>query len=192
MAVQLHAKSHISLSYYNLTTMFAKVTDKFHKKQQSSTTSKPPPAPTSPVKSQATPPATRMEVCVNHVFSANLESDRTLSGAGSSASSSLSAVPPQDRTLSSALNPPRTMSVEMTDASDEERMREKAREAQEQAAAAAANLHHATQQARVAAINAAATQAALDSSSGKTPIPAQPLRKTAGRYALADFAIERT
>jgi protein kinase A len=84
------------------------------------------------------------------------------------------------------------MSVEMTDVSEEERMREKAREAQEQAAAAAANLHHATQQARVAAINAAATQAALDSSSGKTPITAQPLRKTAGRYALADFAIERT
>jgi hypothetical protein len=38
----------------------------------------------------------------------------------------------------------------------------------------------------VAAINAAATQAALGA-------PAQPQpRKTAGRYALADFAIERT
>lgn len=68
-----------------------------------------------------------------------------------------------------------------------------------EAAQAQANLHHASQQARVAAINAAATQAALDSSSGtKTPTNvgsrpgAQPMRKTAGRYALADFAIERT
>ncbi|WOO81193.1 cAMP-dependent protein kinase type 1 [Vanrija pseudolonga] len=144
---------------------------------------------------------------------------------GSSASSSLSAVPPQDRTLSSALGVQgqsagtqgsvqpevnRTMSIEMADvstlsiqnppdsgrqgSSDEDRIREKAREAQEQAQA---NLHNATQQARVAAIHAAATQAALDTSTGtKTPTAAnkvaQPLRKTAGRYALADFAIERT
>lgn len=72
----------------------------------------------------------------------------------------------------------------------EDRIREKAREAQEQAVAAQANLHHATQQARVAAINAAATQAALDASSIKPAEPA--IRRTAGRYALADFHIERT
>jgi protein kinase A len=55
-------------------------------------------------------------------------------------------------------------------------------------------LHHATQQARVAAINATATAAALEASGKQqTQTPAaQPLRKTAGRYALADFAIERT
>ena len=65
--------------------------------------------------------------------------------AGSSASSSLSNVAPQARTLSSALGvaaPTRTMSIEMADVSglsleqrestDEERIREKAREAQEQ------------------------------------------------------------
>lgn len=108
----------------------------------------------------------------------------------------------------------RNMSVEMADVSglslqagrssstDELRIREKAREAQEQAAAAQANLHHATQEARVAAINAAATQAALQTATNpttKTPTPApgatggaQPVRRTAGRYALADFAIERT
>ncbi|RXK39287.1 AGC/PKA protein kinase [Tremella mesenterica] len=87
---------------------------------------------------------------------------------------------------------------------DEDRIRVKAKEAQEQATQAQANLHHATQQARVAAINAAATQAALDtavsqhSAASATSKPhtasvtGQPLRKTAGRYALADFQIERT
>ena len=72
-----------------------------------------------------------------------------------------------------------------------------------QAAQAQANLHHATQQARVAAINATATQAALETVStqlpatAKVPTPvagapaAQP-RRTAGRYALADFNIQRT
>lgn len=56
----------------------------------------------------------------------------------------------------------------------------------------------------MAAINATATQAALDSATSqsvpgaKTPTSVgsrqgtQPLRKTAGRYALADFQIERT
>ena len=72
----------------------------------------------------------------------------------------------------------------------------------QQAAAAQANLHHATQQARVAAIHAAATQAALGSSSDPNSAaqattiqpskPTQPVRKTAGRYALNDFGIERT
>jgi protein kinase A len=98
----------------------------------------------------------------------------------------------------------------MADPNEAARIREKAREAQDlvrqgcpftttmlisQAAAAQANLHHAAQQARVATINATATQAALDSatnSSTPTVATAQPLRKTAGRYALADFAIERT
>ena len=64
-----------------------------------------------------------------------------------------------------------------------------------QAAAAQANLHHASQQARVAAINATATQAKLDTAtntSSVSTVTAQPLRKTAGRYALADFAIQRT
>jgi protein kinase A len=103
------------------------------------------------------------------------------------------------------------MSVEMADVANlslqggrhssagEDRMREKARDAQEQAVVAQANLHNATQQARVAAINAAATQAALDTAVNPaqlTPVTgapgAQPVRKTAGRYALADFAIERT
>ncbi|OXG99905.1 cAMP-dependent protein kinase type 3, partial [Cryptococcus neoformans A1-35-8] len=57
--------------------------------------------------------------------------------------------------------------------------------------------------ARVAAINAAATQAALETGSqlpatAKVPVPStgsqsgQPRRKTAGRYALSDFMIERT
>jgi protein kinase A len=86
-----------------------------------------------------------------------------------------------------SLQAPRHSSV------DEERMREKAREAQEQAAAAQANLENATQQARVAAINAAATQAALGTAAqAEKQAPATTLRKTAGRYALADFAIERT
>ncbi|GMK55220.1 hypothetical protein CspeluHIS016_0202760 [Cutaneotrichosporon spelunceum] len=109
--------------------------------------------------------------------------------------------------------PNRNNSIEMADVSnlsiqpdgrqgsaDEERMREKAREAHEQAAHAQANLHNATQQARVAAINAAASQAALDATShtpgSRTPTNnkgvAQTMKKTAGRYALADFAIERT
>lgn len=120
------------------------------------------------------------------------------------------------------------MSIEMADVSnlsiqpdgrqgsaDEERIREKAREAHEQvrtsnigctdrkAEHAQANLHHATQQARVAAINAAASQAALNTATSqsapgtKTPTSnkgsgPQAMKKTAGRYALADFAIERT
>jgi len=86
-----------------------------------------------------------------------------------------------------SLQAPRHSSV------DEERIREKAREAQEQAAAAQANLEHATQQARVAAINATATQAALDTVNPAKQAPGPTtVRKTAGRYALADFAIERT
>ena len=99
--------------------------------------------------------------------------------------------------------------VDMSDPNEAARIREKAREAQDQvrqpsnsstplifqAAAAQANLHHAAQQARVATINATATQAALDTatnSSSTSVATAQPLRKTAGRYALADFQIERT
>ncbi len=72
------------------------------------------------------------------------------------------------------------------------------RDAYLKAAQAQANLHNATQQARVAAINAAATQAALEAAGPNTGKPAAPapgaqaVRKTAGRYALADFAIERT
>jgi protein kinase A len=66
----------------------------------------------------------------------------------------------------------------------------------DQAVQAEANLHNATQQARVAAIHATATQAALDTAAGsKTPTSSRQAaqqRKTAGRYALADFHIERT
>lgn len=104
-----------------------------------------------------------------------------------------------------SLQQPSSVPVDARNSSvDEERIREKAREAQEQAAQAQAALHHATQQARVAAINAAATQAALDTATNQSSAPgkppttvggthgAQPLRKTAGRYALADFQIERT
>ena len=63
-----------------------------------------------------------------------------------------------------------------------------------QAAQAQQNLHNATQQARVAAINAAATQAALDTTTGSTtPTRDQGApRKTAGRYAFADLHVERT
>lgn len=255
--------------------MFAKVSDKFHRKQNSGTTKGgPPPNPASPaVTHQAqTAPSAKLTLpfqqnssqqlghgCMNGLTADNHmdgieghtpsppQNDHSYSQssvAGSSASSSLSTIPPHARTLSSALGvqsgqpwgqppypqkddpatvPPhhdRSMSV-MADVSglslqnpvetgtgrdssaDGERMREKAREAQEQAAQAQANLHHATQQARVAAINATATQAALETVStqlpatAKVPTPvagapaAQP-RRTAGRYALADFNIQRT
>ncbi|WVQ80841.1 hypothetical protein IAT38_002948 [Cryptococcus sp. DSM 104549] len=217
--------------------MFQKVSDKFHRKQQSlnststkSTQSSPsspsvPKVPSQPA--QGYPLAegpSPMEGVEGHPPSPPQNSvPHKSSAAGSSASSSLSNVPPQARTLSSALGvhnsaPIPEANVDMADASrsavqspvsrnssaDEERMREKAREAQEQAAQAQANLHNATQQARVAAINAAATQAALDTAAVQLPATAkvptsttggqsgQPRRKTAGRYALADFHIERT
>ncbi|RSH87230.1 camp-dependent protein kinase catalytic subunit [Saitozyma podzolica] len=205
--------------------MFQKVSDKFHRKQQSSSSSnKSAQSPVSPVGAQQAaqnayfskaqqPQSPQQDVPMDGVEQHPAKN----SAAGSSASSSLSAVHPQARTLSSALGVQatqpavapkpmdRNMSVEMADVSglslqhgsEEERMRAKAKEAQEQAAHAQADLHRATQQARVAAINAAATQAALDAtSSNKTPTAVgaggQPLRKTAGRYAFADFAIERT
>nr|XP_031863406.1 uncharacterized protein CI109_001282 [Kwoniella shandongensis]KAA5530478.1 hypothetical protein CI109_001282 [Kwoniella shandongensis] len=207
--------------------MFQKVSDKFHRKQQSTST-KHSSSPSSPVVPQSTSiaksnsqPQSQTDGGITTSPMEGIESYSPpppiskASAAGSSASSSLSSVPHQARTLSAALGvhaipeTSRTMSVEMTDAkpqlsrnssADEERMREKAREAQEQAAAAQANLHNATQQARVAAINAAATQAALETVSTQLPAaakpataqPGQPLRKTAGRYALADFHIERT
>ncbi|RSH86881.1 camp-dependent protein kinase catalytic subunit [Apiotrichum porosum] len=188
--------------------------------------SQPPPAAPQQPSTEAAVPMDGIETSqANSAVSQSLSSAAT----GSSASSSLSPVT-QDRNLSAALgvnqapalptvSEPasgevnRTMSIEMADVStlsiqnapgdSEERMREKAREAHEQAAQAEANLHHATQQARVAAINATASQAALDSATlagSKTPTngptrqgsgQAQQ-RKTAGRYALADFAIERT
>ncbi|KAK8864533.1 hypothetical protein IAR55_001783 [Kwoniella newhampshirensis] len=194
--------------------MFQKVSDKFHRKQQSSTSTKHSSSPSSPtvpqsaslVKSNSQPHSSTDGTSPTPME--GIESSYPKHpGPGSSASSSLSTVPPQARTLSAALGvhaipeTSRTMSVEMTDASrplpsrnssaDEERMREKAREAQEQ-------------QARVAAINAAATQAALETTTTQLPAtakvsaatggaqPGQPLRKTAGRYALADFHIERT
>ncbi|OCF41888.1 AGC/PKA protein kinase [Kwoniella heveanensis CBS 569] len=229
--------------------MFQKVSDKFHRKQQSSASNKsnPSSAPSSPSvpkpvpvtstssaqaqNASATAAAAPTVDTTKHqamdVDAAPSSPPPKTPAAGSSASSSLSNVPAQARTLSSALGvssaipenqqtptSDRTMSVQMTDASeqqqqqrpdlnrnssaDEERIREKAREAQEQASLVAAQaqaaLHNATQQARVAAINAAATQAALDTVSQKEvkPATAQPLRKTAGRYALADFQIERT
>ncbi|WVQ99549.1 hypothetical protein IAU59_006685 [Kwoniella sp. CBS 9459] len=232
--------------------MFQKVSDKFHRKQQSSASNKsnpssapsspsvPKPAPVTPTSNananansattnsnapSSVPTAAPAEDTKHQamdVDAAPSSPPPKTPAAGSSASSSLSNVPAQARTLSSALGvssaipenqqtmptaTDRTMSVQMTDVSeqrpdlnrnssaDEERIREKAREAQEQAAQAQAALHNATQQARVAAINAAATQAALDTVSQKEVKPAtaaQPLRKTAGRYALADFHIERT
>ncbi|CAD6576441.1 MAG: camp-dependent protein kinase catalytic subunit [Tremellales sp. Tagirdzhanova-0007] len=261
--------------------MFAKVSDKFHHRKQTSSTAKSgqPLTPTSSAGSQqsnstylaksALPQlkgtsqqpgngemdgwnaGTPMEGIESPPSPQDTLSHSESSVAGSSASSSLSNVHPQARTLSSALgvqgnqtspsgqstyqpmnlllpiaspeyqpNNNRLMSVEMTDEStpkgpavisperdsvaDEERMREKAREAQEQAAQAQANLAYATQQARVAAINAAATQAALETVATQLPATAkvsapvngaaagQPMRRTAGRYALADFNIERT
>ncbi|ODN81971.1 hypothetical protein L202_02304 [Cryptococcus amylolentus CBS 6039] len=207
--------------------MFQKVSDKFHRKQQSSSSSaktqqSSPPGALSKVSSQGQPAPAMPQ---NHSPMEGIESttpvapqDETShkpSAAGSSASSSLNNIPPQARTLSAALgvhgssgeaNDPNqqiTSPVSRSSSADEERMREKAREAQEQAAQAQANLHNATQQARVAAINAAATQAALETGSqlpatAKVPVPStgsqsgQPRRKTAGRYALSDFMIERT
>ncbi|WVW84082.1 hypothetical protein I302_106111 [Kwoniella bestiolae CBS 10118] len=209
--------------------MFQKVSDKFHRKQQSSASSKS--NPSSPSASSRTVPTTTSAPAPAPLAPpVDAKPAHTpmegKSAAGSSASSSLSNVPPQARTLSSALgvhnsgpipenqtpvSENRTMSIQMADASepqpplnrndsgaDEERIREKAREAQEQAAQAQANLQMATQQARVAAINAAATQAALETVSTTAPdnpapaTAAQPQRKTAGRYALSDFYIERT
>ncbi|OCF74469.1 AGC/PKA protein kinase [Kwoniella mangroviensis CBS 8886] len=223
--------------------MFQKVSDKFHRKQQSSASNKSNPSspsassrsvPTTVSSSSAAPAplAPPVDAKPTHTPMEGIEGPSPSppppgkSVAGSSASSSLSNVPPQARTLSSALgvhnsgpipenqtpvSENRTMSIQMADASepqpslnrndsgaDEERIREKAREAQEQAAQAQANLQMATQQARVAAINAAATQAALETVSTTpqdNPAPAtttQPQRKTAGRYALSDFYIERT
>jgi hypothetical protein len=71
-----------------------------------------------------------------------------------------------------------------------------------QAAQAQQALQYAEQQARVATINAVATQAAFEQvavAAGGTPGTTTPsanvkaaARKTAGRYALADFQIERT
>jgi len=71
-----------------------------------------------------------------------------------------------------------------------------------QATQAQEALQYAAQQARVASINAAATQAAfaqVQVAAGGTPEAATAdatakatARKTAGRYALADFLIERT
>ncbi|KAG7562014.1 hypothetical protein FFLO_02569 [Filobasidium floriforme] len=85
---------------------------------------------------------------------------------------------------------------------EEERLKDKVREAQEQAAQAQQALQYAEQQARVATINAVATQAAFEQvavAAGGTPGTTTPsanvkaaARKTAGRYALADFQIERT
>ncbi|WWD03140.1 hypothetical protein V865_001187 [Kwoniella europaea PYCC6329] len=183
--------------------MFQKVSDKFHRKQQSSASNKS--NPSSPSASSRSAPTTV---------------------SSSSAAPAPLALPVDAKSTHTPMegieggpipenHPPvsenRTMSVQMADASepqpslnrndsgaDEERIREKAREAQEQAAQAQANLQMATQQARVAAINAAATQAALETVSTApqdNPAPAtttQPQRKTAGRYALSDFYIERT
>jgi len=72
-----------------------------------------------------------------------------------------------------------------------------------QAAQAQQALQYAAQQARVATINAVATQAAFEqvtvAAGGTTTGMTTPTatakaaaRKTAGRYALADFQIERT
>lgn len=80
-----------------------------------------------------------------------------------------------------------------TGSDTEERVREKAREAQQQAAQAQAALQYASQQARVATINAVATQAAVAQLTGSSVVGMKtPARTTAGRYAFADFAIERT
>ncbi|WWD17150.1 hypothetical protein CI109_101587 [Kwoniella shandongensis] len=181
--------------------MFQKVSDKFHRKQQSTST-KHSSSPSSPVVPQSTSiaksnsqPQSQTDGGITTSPMEGIESYSPpppiskASAAGSSASSSLSSVPHQARTLSAALGvhaipeTSRTMSVEMTDAkpqlsrnssADEERMREKAREAQEQAALETVSTQ----------LPAAAKPA--------TAQPGQPLRKTAGRYALADFHIERT
>ncbi|WWC70142.1 uncharacterized protein I206_104089 [Kwoniella pini CBS 10737] len=184
--------------------MFQKVSDKFHRKQQSSASNKSNPSspsatsrntPTSSAPSTpaaVAPSSPLVEVKSTHTPMEGIEGGPI----------------PENQT---PVSESRTMSIQMTDvseqepelkrndsAADEERIREKAREAQEQAAQAQANLQMATQQARVAAINAAATQAALETVSTATPqvapapAAAQPQRKTAGRYALSDFYIERT
>ncbi|ORY32837.1 kinase-like domain-containing protein [Naematelia encephala] len=208
--------------------MFAKVSDKFHHRKQQSNATKTTSQPISAA--YRAQPQTNHAVIDTGVPMEDIETQSTQAASpiGPSTSSSLS---PEAHPSSSTMGPNgqpntnpilqpapqtlgRTMSVEMADvggltiarnsSADEERMREKAREAQQQAAHAQANLDYATQQARVAAINAAATQAALDTVStqlpatAKVPTPVagasgnQPVRKTAGRYALADFQIERT
>ncbi|WWC62130.1 uncharacterized protein I303_104721 [Kwoniella dejecticola CBS 10117] len=148
--------------------MFQKVSDKFHRKQQSSASNKS--NPSSPSAGSRVTPT-------------------------SSAPSTPAAVAPLAPPVEAKSTHTPMEGVE--GGADEERIREKAREAQEQAAQAQANLQMATQQARVAAINAAATQAALETVSttpqdAPAPAAAQPQRKTAGRYALSDFYIERT
>ncbi|WRT66517.1 uncharacterized protein IL334_003476 [Kwoniella shivajii] len=148
--------------------MFQKVSDKFHRKQQSSASNKSTPSSPSTASRQTSSPAPQAQT-----------------------QTSAPLAPPVDA------RPTHTPMEGIEAGADEERIREKARDAQEQAAQAQANLQIAAQQARVAAINAAATQAALDTVTPSAPdsappTAAQPLRKTAGRYALSDFYIERT
>ncbi|WWC89176.1 uncharacterized protein L201_004094 [Kwoniella dendrophila CBS 6074] len=154
--------------------MFQKVSDKFHRKQQSSASNKSNPSSPSassktvPISSQpSTPSAPAPLAPAVDAKSAHTPMEGIEGGS----------IPENQTPVSES----RTMSIQMTDA-----------------AAAQANLQMAAQQARVAAINAAATQAALETVSitpqdNPTPTPAQPAqRKTAGRYALNDFYIERT
>ncbi|TXT08999.1 hypothetical protein VHUM_02473 [Vanrija humicola] len=174
---------------------------------QSPPVAQPVPQPQPPAAPVAKPPVSSPPSNNTGAGASPMPQDRTLSSAlgvqGQAAATPGNAQPEVNRTMSIEMADVSTLSLQnppdagRQGSSDEDRIREKAREAQEQAAQAQANLHNATQQARVAAIHAAATQAALDTSTGtKTPTGtnkvAQPLRKTAGRYALADFAIERT
>ncbi|WWC94348.1 hypothetical protein V866_001190 [Kwoniella sp. B9012] len=183
--------------------MFQKVSDKFHRKQQSSASNKSNPSSPS-ASSRSVPTTVPSSSAAPAPLAPPVDAKST-----HTPMEGIEGGPIPENHLPVSEN--RTMSVQMADASepqpslnrndsgaDEERIREKAREAQEQAAQAQANLQMATQQARVAAINAAATQAALETVSTTpqdNPAPAtttQPQRKTAGRYALSDFYIERT
>ncbi|OXG23502.1 protein kinase A [Cryptococcus neoformans Tu401-1] len=208
--------------------MFQKVSDKFHRKQQSSTSpskTQQVPNPPSSVLAKANSQAQQAYSSQDHSPMEGIQSDSThiqqpmatqkAPIVGPSTSTSLSTVPVQNGTLPLTPGAQGMLAgttdghrqvqspVSRSSSAGEDKMREKARDAQEQAAQAQANLHRVTQQARVAAINAAATQAALETAtqlpatarvptSGTGAEPGQARRKTAGRYALSDFLIERT
>ncbi|EKC99215.1 hypothetical protein A1Q2_06415 [Trichosporon asahii var. asahii CBS 8904] len=208
--------------------MFARVSDKFHNRKQQASPLKSPQSPpanavspgsaVSPTNSTTLPQSMNQGAAPSPGATQSVQPPQPVASMSAPAQPGMEGVEsvasPQSMAGPAGGQPyevNRTMSIEMADVSnlslqtptetrqgsvEEERMREKARSAQEQAQA---NLHHATQQARVAAINAAATQAALDtatnpSTGSKTPVSGrgQALRKTAGRYALGDFHIERT
>ncbi|WVO16092.1 hypothetical protein L204_103758 [Cryptococcus depauperatus] len=199
--------------------MFQKVSVRFHRKQQSSSLSAKSQKPSIPSAQDSSAMTQSGYSPMEDIesYSASVTPQDAQQSASTDTSVSLPAAPDQTQIPTFATSDPTVTSakenvdvahhlqspVSLNSTADEEKMREKAREAQEQAVQAQAYLHHATQQARVAAINAAATQAALKTTS-QLPATAkvlssttgsqsgQPKRKTAGRYALGDFQIERT